>query len=72
MYNNTILIEISGLSARTYSRYLSRGIRGHRIKKIKVYYFDEIRARSIAAFMGFTPQLERYIKDQANGKKRKK
>ena len=61
MFNRTILITVSGLTPRTYDRYLKELRDTGKIDREKKYYFNKKKALKIAKEMGFTAQLEKYI-----------
>jgi serine kinase of HPr protein (carbohydrate metabolism regulator) len=62
MFNNSILIEISGLKERTFYRYLNDLKKQGVIEKIGKFYFDETKALIIAEKMGFKSKFEKHLK----------
>lgn len=71
MFNNTLLIEISGLKERTFYRYLQELRNQHLLQKTKKYYYDIDEANKIAELMGFKIKMEAYIETsikKVNGK----
>jgi hypothetical protein len=61
MFNNRMLIAISGMSSRTYYRRLQELKNQRIIVEEKNYYMEVDKALQIAEAMGFKLLLEKHI-----------
>jgi hypothetical protein len=63
-----MLINISGISARTFYRRLEELRNQKLIEEQKKYYMDLDQAKKLATAMGFLPLLEKHIDKSSNKK----